>query len=125
MESQHTILLNNMQQEHKQLKRVRDKVEEIRQELDTMRDNMTQWYHHHHPYCYYVTLYSLKLSEDNNKSVERAKLELVKLDQQLQVSLDEYSKVRELNHRLENKMQLEKAVSGEAEQSLKVSMFCR
>ena len=65
---------------------------------------------------------SVKLSEDNTKSVERAKLELVKLDQQLQVSLDEYSKVRELNHRLENKMQLEKAVSGEAEQSLKVSL---
>ena len=52
---------------------------------------------------------------------ERANLELTKLDQQLQVSLEEYSKVRELNHRLDNKMQLEKAVSGEAEQSLKVS----
>lgn len=64
----------------------------------------------------------MKLSEDNCKSVERAKQELVKLDQQLQVSMDEYSKVRELNHRLGNKMQLEKAVSGEAEQSLKVSI---
>ena len=53
--------------------------------------------------------------------MERANLELAKLDQQLQVSLEEYSKVRELNHRLDNKMQLEKAVSGEAEQSLKVS----
>jgi len=63
----------------------------------------------------------LKESEDNSKSVERAKLELVKLDKQLQVSLDEYSKVREKNHHLDNKMQLEKAVSGEAEQSLKAS----
>ena len=63
----------------------------------------------------------MKLSEDSIKAVERAKLELAKLDQQLQVSLDEYSKVRELNHRLDSKMQLEKAVSGEAEQSLKVS----
>lgn len=63
------------------------------------------------------------MSEDNSKSVERAKAELVKLDQQLQVSMDEYSKVRELNHRLESKMQLERAVSGEAEQSLKVSNY--
>jgi len=65
---------------------------------------------------------SLKQSEDNSKSVERAKLELVKLDQQFQVSLDEYSKVREKNHHLDNKMQLEKAVSGEVEQSLKASI---
>lgn len=33
-----------MQQEHKQLKRVRDKMEEIQQDLDTMRDNITKWY---------------------------------------------------------------------------------
>ena len=64
---------------------------------------------------------SLKSSEDSIKAVERAKLELTKVNQQLQVSLDEYSKVRELNLRLESKMQLEKAVSGEAEHSLKVS----
>ena len=70
----------------------------------------------------YCNVHSLKLSEDNIKSVERAKLELVRLDQQLQVAMDEYSKVRELNQRLTNKMQLEKAVSGEAEQSLKASV---
>jgi len=64
----------------------------------------------------------LKQSEDSIKSVERTKLELVKLDKQLQVSLDEYSKVQERSHHLDNKMQLEKAVSGEAEQSLKVCM---
>jgi len=68
---------------------------------------------------------SLKLSEDNSKSVERANAELKKLEEQLRVLLDEYSKVRELNHKLDNKMKLERAVSGEAEHSLKVSMFCR
>ncbi|XP_065890306.1 uncharacterized protein [Dysidea avara] len=104
LESEHSVLMGNMQLEHKQLKSVRDKIEEIQQELDSMKQSIAK--------C-------MKQSEDNSKSVERAKLELVKLDKQLQVSLDEYSKVREKNHHLDNKMQLEKAVSGEAEQSLK------
>lgn len=68
-------------------------------------------------------MHSLKMSEDNSKAVERAKAELARLNQQLEVSMDEYSKVRELNHRLESKMQLERAVCGEAEQSVKVSNY--
>lgn len=44
LETEHTLQLNNMQHEYKQLKSVKDKMEEIQQDLDSMRDNIATWY---------------------------------------------------------------------------------
>lgn len=44
LESEHSVLMGNMQLEHKQLKNVRDKIEEIQQELDSMKQSIAKWY---------------------------------------------------------------------------------
>ena len=56
LEAEHSVLMGNMQLEHKQLKNVRDKIEEIQQELDSTRQNIAKWYAHadYVFYCMYL-----------------------------------------------------------------------
>ena len=54
------------------------------------------------------------------KAVERSKKELLQLEQQLKVSMDQYSKVRELNHELTQRLKDEEVRTGDVEYSLKV-----
>ena len=63
---------------------------------------------------------SKKQQQDDLKAVERSKKELVQLDQQLKVSMAQYSKVRELNHELTQRLMDEEVRTGDVEYSLKV-----
>ena len=65
---------------------------------------------------------SKKQHTDNIKTVERAKRELVRLDQQLQVSLSQYESVREKNLELNEQMKHEEMRTGSLEYSLKVCL---
>jgi len=52
--------------------------------------------------------------------VERARRELVRLDQQLRVSMEQYERVREENVRMEEQLKGEEVKAGDIEHSLKV-----
>lgn len=68
----------------------------------------------------HVYVHSKKQQLDDMKTVERNRRKLVRLDQQLKVSKAQYTRVRELNHELSQKLEEEKALIGDKEYQLKV-----
>lgn len=69
--------------------------------------------------CMYI-VHSKKKQLDDMKTVERNRRELVRLDQQLKVSKAQYTRARELNHELSQRLEEEKALIGDKEYQLKV-----
>ena len=67
-----------------------------------------------------MSLPSLKQAADDEKSVQRARRELVKLDQQLQVSMEQHRRVGVENARLVEQLNEEDMNAGTIEHSLKV-----
>lgn len=64
--------------------------------------------------------HSKKQQLDDMKTVERNRRELVRLDQQLKVSKGQYTRARELNHELSQRLEEEKALIGDKEYRWKV-----
>ena len=68
----------------------------------------------------HMYVHSKKQQLDDIKTVERSRRELVRLDQQLKVSKAQYTRARELNHELSQRLEEEKAQIGDKEYQLKV-----
>ena len=68
----------------------------------------------------HILVCSKKQQQDDKKAVERNRKELVRLDQQLKVSKIQFTKIKELNHELSQRLEEEKARTGDKEYMLKV-----
>ncbi|XP_064383230.1 coiled-coil domain-containing protein 178-like isoform X2 [Halichondria panicea] len=107
LNAEYVLLMANMQKRNHKLREARESKEDLQHSNDTLKEN--------------IALFN-KQTQVDEKSIERASRELVKLDEQMGVSVAQFTKVREEHVYLSDQLKTDEAKAGNIEHSLRTKL---